>query len=484
MNLFSNIVLRIAKRAQIHEVRKDFAALIFILLLAIIGTHIFSIKEGFVFAKFLLHDTAAASTGLSIVEIAVYLFIGLAAKFILQNAEKWKIVFSIIGSLVFMAISFFLTAEGFSLRKSTEKDTSVEVRTDYKNEIEAERKRSEAIILTYTNQMKSIEQNPAGWNQGKRTSLTKEQQDEMSELTEKIRLEREAAQKTINELKAEQKGTISQIKSDAARTGKFFWYVGAVVVVLQLVLNFALTFVLIKVLNEHEPDEQQKRQIKEQTNEIVQTVNDFNGVVMNMIKHNVDMITEGLQNVNKLNANAKIAASNETEVSNQNQNVVVENVNEPTGVAKVFGNRNKNVVQKHSSPIADLYSSPIGELNNSTISELNSGVNYSSINNSTNNSLNSSTNNSPIERKRIEIKFDQNNKVIFDRHPFIAKEQKDRINSKQILNCCWCGQPLDKKVTHHLYCSDGDCSEIYNAYYNKGNVFNPKLYNKYARRYK
>jgi len=199
--------------------------------------------------------------------------------------------------------------------------------------------------------------------------------------------------------------------------------------------------------------------------------------VVSEIKHETNL-------VRKETHERKIAASNETEVSNQNQNVVVENVNEPTGVAKVFGNRNKNVVQKHSSPIADLYSSPIGELNNSTISELNSGVNYSSINNSTNNSLNSSTNNSPIERKRIEIKFDQNNKVIFDRHPFIAKEQKDRINSKQILNCCWCGQPLDKKVTHHLYCSDGDCSEIYNAYYNKGNVFNPKLYNKYARRYK
>jgi len=193
--------------------------------------------------------------------------------------------------------------------------------------------------------------------------------------------------------------------------------------------------------------------------------------VVSEIKHETNL-------VRKETHERKIAASIETEVSNQNQNVVVQNVNEPTGIAKVFGNRNKNVVSDKTNPANGVNNG----VNNATI---NSAVNNAATNNAVNNGTingtnNGTTYNKPTFRKIAvpDVLTDSNGKILNRPFaPYLSMETYRNTPKHLIPNGPFCNAPR-QLGSQRIFCND-NCKAFFWGAANNDMIFKPNLYNRF-----
>ena len=97
-----------------------------------------------------------------------------------------------------------------------------------------------------------IEKNPQGWQNGARSALTAQQTREISTLTNQIVFLRESYRKKEGILKLEKNGQIKEAKKTANNAGAKYYNVVALLMIVQLFANFALSFFYSRIFFEKE----------------------------------------------------------------------------------------------------------------------------------------------------------------------------------------------------------------------------------------
>jgi len=161
------------------------------------------------------------------------------------------------------SLSFYVSVNGIEQMQTAKADDTGSIK-------KAEKKNAEQIELDYDAQINEqakaierIEKNPQGWQGGKRTTLTRSQLTEISEIRNNIGKLRNNKAAAVKSSQADYKAKIEANQSKAKGEGEKYYRVVAILMFVQLFANFGLTFFYAKVYTEVERQNAENEDIEQ-----------------------------------------------------------------------------------------------------------------------------------------------------------------------------------------------------------------------------
>ena len=269
-NWLSNQVKDFAvKNWEIYAIKKEWLAVILLLLLTKLATSAVSIFSGYQYLQsffFGLVNSEAVASWFSI--IALGLIEGLAALFLAKFFKfalrmQWlTAVMPLFFAILVFAVSFITSTNGIAIYTAQGVDLSNEINAKYNSLIEARRQDYAADCDNVKDQISAIKNNPEEWKNGQRCVLSHAQNEELSKCYDKLNAAKISLNSDVKDLQEQQKAELADNATHTTNEADKYYNIVAVIMIIQVVCSGALWFFWCKISGEDAPDIDAKDGVK------------------------------------------------------------------------------------------------------------------------------------------------------------------------------------------------------------------------------
>jgi len=258
-----------------HAVKKEWKIAIITSFILKLATMVYSILAAYSYLYNLIFEqlqnkTQATYTTilfLLLLEIMVSVFMEKMFKFSFRERPQTALA-SFVVVVFFFTISFHLSTNGLAEKQAKKTDQTFKIektnqlqKQDIINDYQKQIQRKEKLILT-------IENNPQGWSNGKRTNLIPSQQNKIDSLQSIIQQLTEKQEQKINQLNQQTAQKLESNNQTTQVNASKYYKIMSGVMLLQFFVNGLLVFFLHLIRNEEQPDEIVKEEINNIQNAI------------------------------------------------------------------------------------------------------------------------------------------------------------------------------------------------------------------------
>jgi len=303
-----------------HRYSKEWKAAIVLAFLFSLITSWFSISGGYSYVNviiFQLTENKAVTFISSILvvvflEYLVYMLIGKFFKFTLKFIPQTAIPVLIFTLLVY-SISFYISTQGMSISESKKVDKTELINENKSIEISNLQRKTDSDIDYLKNQIETIKANPAGWQNGQRNILTKEQLQTIKQYNASINEVKQALRTDIKNLEKQasidKTSNLKEVTSTASKYHQFM----SVMMLTQFVAGGFLMFSWSKIQSENEPEKHIKSKVIDISLQYKSLLNNFlmselntikNGFALALNEHEIETIPFEIENSTKNTASS------------------------------------------------------------------------------------------------------------------------------------------------------------------------------------
>lgn len=254
---------------QRYAIKQEWLAVILLLLLTKIATSAVSIFGGYHYMKniffSLLNNDSAATTfsiiALLLIEGLATLFVAKFFKFVLRAMWKTAVMPLFFAILVY-AVSFITSTNGIAIYTAQGVDLSQEINGKYNTQIETLKAEYEAEAATIKDHINTIKNNPEDWKDGKRSVLSKAQNQELNGCYDKLNAIKVDYNAQVKEIKEAQKIELADNATHTTNEADKYYNIVAVIMLIQVVCSGALWFFWCKISGEDQPEIDAKEGVK------------------------------------------------------------------------------------------------------------------------------------------------------------------------------------------------------------------------------
>jgi len=275
-----------------HRYSKEWKAAIILAFLFSLITSWFSISGGYSYIHVIIFQLTEnkivtfISTILVVVflEYLVYMLIGKFFKFALKFVPQIAIPVLIFTIMVY-SISFYISTQGMSISESKKVDKTELINENKSIEISNLQRKTDSDIDYLKNQIETIKANPAGWQNGQRIVLTREQLETIKQYNTSINEVKQALRTDIKDLEKQagidKKSNLKEVTSTASKYHQFM----SIMMLTQFVAGGFLMFSWSKIQNENEPEKYVKSKVIDISLQYKSLLNSFLMNELNTIKN-------------------------------------------------------------------------------------------------------------------------------------------------------------------------------------------------------
>ncbi len=165
-------------------------------------------------------------------------------------------------ALFSFSVSFYISTEGIKSLQTEKADNTGLIESKSDSTLQAAKNETALQVSELKEAIQKIEQNPQGWQGGKRAALTSSQAAEISSLTKQIVLLRAKQAESETAFKTEKNGQIKEAKKTANESGAKYYNVVALLMIVQLFANFALAFFYSRIFFEKEQNKADREDLE------------------------------------------------------------------------------------------------------------------------------------------------------------------------------------------------------------------------------
>ena len=355
---YNNFISKIATNEyKLHKFKREWRVAILTVLVFKLATNIVSIYAGYNYFNFILIPlinnalltSIIAIIFLIFIEILTVVFLKKSFKFLLRTKYK-SMIMPFVAAFIMFGISFYTSTNGLAMQRSDKADQTQtiinkydtqkkQIKTDYNNRIQ----QVEGFIVT-------LKQNPAGWQNGKRCILTREQTKKIDSLYNVISLHRDKQKALTTVINTDIKNEISLNKTLMTNEATKYYRIVIVIMIIQILCNLGLMFFYSKIYE----DDNKEAHINETVQDISTAIeHNVFSLLANKLQNTMNFFTDALEIQNHKNEPKNFKSVDEipSEIDNKkNKSEVViggfQNANK-----NEFKNANKNT-NKTSVPSA------------------------------------------------------------------------------------------------------------------------------------
>lgn len=269
MNKISNLLKTFAVHNwQKYSFKKEWAAVICLLIILKLATSAVSIFSGFFYLNnfyfgFLNSENAAkifTFLTLFLVEGLNSLFLAKFFKFALRLDFKTACL-PLTCALLTFSISFIISCNGIALFASKNEDLSKEINAKYNTLISEAKNETNANIQAFENYIETIKKNPEGWSGGKRSFLSEFQNRQIATTYEKISKLKTELNKTIEQIKSQRDSELTENNRNTVDTSDKYYKIVAFIMIIQVVCSGGLWFFWCKISAQDAPENDYKESV-------------------------------------------------------------------------------------------------------------------------------------------------------------------------------------------------------------------------------
>lgn len=265
---YENAVHNLASREyKLHKVSKEWKIIILSLVLAKVGTNLISMYAGYSLVYHYIYQllnhaaatVAASVVVLLIIELLTVNYLKKSVKFILRGDLKTAIFPTVLATGLFI-LSFHLSTNGLALKRSEKADNTEAITNNFTTQKEQTELRYNAQIEAINKRITTIEANPQGWANGKRTILLAPQLKQIDEYYKQISALQNELKKELQTIMDKQKHEINQNTATMQSEAEKYYKAVAFIMFFQLFSNTMLMYFWSRIYTE-----QQKEQLTAET---------------------------------------------------------------------------------------------------------------------------------------------------------------------------------------------------------------------------
>lgn len=269
MNKISNLLKTFAVHNwQKYSFKKEWAAVICLLIILKLATSAVSIFSGFFYLNnfyfgFLNSENAAkifTFLTLFLVEGLNSLFLAKFFKFALRLDFKTACL-PLTCALLTFTISFIISCNGIALFASKNEDLSKEINAKYNTLISEAKNETNANIQAFENYIETIKKNPEGWSGGKRAFLSEFQNRQIATTYEKISKLKTELNKNIEQIKSQRDSELTENNRNTVDTSDKYYKIVAFIMIIQVVCSGGLWFFWCKISAQDAPENDYKESV-------------------------------------------------------------------------------------------------------------------------------------------------------------------------------------------------------------------------------
>lgn len=246
---------------QKYPYRKEWAAVILLLLILKLATSAVSIFSGYFYlSNFFYGFTNSGNASLVFAVVALCIIEGLCAlflakffKFALRLEFKTAILPLICASLVFW-ISFIVSTNGIALYAEQSEDLSREISDKYAAYIDNAKAQCDRKIADANDYINTQKQNPLGWQGGRRCMLTDFQTQQIAKAYDDIENARKALALEMKIFEEKRDSELVENNKQTLDTSTKYYKIVALIMLVQIVCSGALWFFWGKIAAQDCPD--------------------------------------------------------------------------------------------------------------------------------------------------------------------------------------------------------------------------------------
>lgn len=316
-----------------HRYSKEWKAAIILAFLFSLITSWFSISGGYSYIHVIIFQLTEnkivtfISTILVVVflEYLVYMLIGKFFKFALKFVPQIAIPVLIFTIMVY-SISFYISTQGMSISESKKVDKTELINENKSIEISNLQRKTDSDIDYLKNQIETIKANPAGWQNGQRIVLTREQLETIKQYNTSINEVKQALRTDIKDLEKQagidKKSNLKEVTSTASKYHQFM----SIMMLTQFVAGGFLMFSWSKIQNENEPEKYVKSKVIDISLQYKSLLNSFlmnelntikNGFSLALNEYAIDAIPLEIETTNEPTNETKGKAANSNYSANE-----------------------------------------------------------------------------------------------------------------------------------------------------------------------
>lgn len=257
------------KNWEIYAIKKEWLAVILLLLLTKLATSAVSIFSGYQYLQsffFGLVNSEAAASWFSI--IALGLIEGLAALFLAKFFKfalrmQWlTAVMPLFFAILVFVVSFITSTNGIAIYTAQGVDLSNEINAKYNSLIEARQNGYAAECDNIKDHISSIKNNPEHWSNGQRCVLSPKQNEELAQCYDALNAAKIELTADVKALQDQQKAELADNATHTTNEADKYYNIVAVIMIIQVICSGALWFFWCKISGEDAPDIDAKEGVK------------------------------------------------------------------------------------------------------------------------------------------------------------------------------------------------------------------------------
>lgn len=298
LNVFNEKIRSFANASyKKHTFLKEWRVFILLTLILKVGAMVFSIFAGFFYFENLFITILNSSVLSKLFAVAALLLIEVLTAISLSKFFKFGIRLKfkkatpiLLLACLFFSISFVSSTNGLALRQSRKIDNTTAITANHNGQKRQLTAKFEAAKERANQRRLTIEKNPQGWINGRRSTLTNEQLVNISGCYDEIKHFENNYNKDLERLKSVFDTQILQNNSEIESESVKYYKIVTVIMVLIFLVNGLLMFFYSRIYSETNKEA-----------EAVEVVNDFAEIVN---KKASVVIEENLQNTMNIYLNA------------------------------------------------------------------------------------------------------------------------------------------------------------------------------------
>lgn len=271
MNGFFNVIKSFAvKNWQKYPYRREWAAVIVLLLILKLSTSLVSMFSGYYYLEnffFSFTNSTPVARCFSIVALLIIeglcaMFLAKFFKFALRLDFKTAVFPLICVGLVFWC-SFIVSTNGIALYANKAEDLSKEITAKYNALSENAKTQCAADIQTNEDYISTLKSNPQGWSGGRRCMLSDFQTQEVAKAYDAIEGRKKALSVQLKEIEAQCAAALEENNKKTIDTSERYYNIVAIIMLVQILCSGGLWFFWCKIAAEDAPEVDRRESIQD-----------------------------------------------------------------------------------------------------------------------------------------------------------------------------------------------------------------------------
>lgn len=271
MNKISNYLKSFAvKNWQKYSFKKEWAAVICLLLVLKLATSAVSIFSGFFYLDnffFSFTDSETASKIFSFITLLIIeglctLFLAKFFKFALRLEFKTAAL-PLVCAILMFSISFVVSCNGIALFASQSEDLSKLINAKYNSQITELKNENFLNIKQLENYIETIKKNPENWSGGKRCVLSEYQNREIAKTYDLIATYKNDLKKQLQNVESQRNNELAENNKNTTDKSDKYYNIVAFIMLIQVVCSGGLWFFWCKISAQDAPENDYKESVND-----------------------------------------------------------------------------------------------------------------------------------------------------------------------------------------------------------------------------